>query len=288
MKELLIQFIVPLTFLAIWALTSILNRDGQPLPQRPPRPGDPKPDPSAEARRRREKARAEASRTWGPRDVPSSSEGSSIAPARPAAASGPAGRPPRPGGASPRPERPTASQPVPAGFDGAGVYVDRDEVVFLDPATGRQLMSAPVNGGPLPEGPKSSGPPRQRKAGRGRRAPADDAARASAEPETRRALSDQVGRAMEMRRNQPLEIQPLAPKLEGLTAPLSSEGLTAPLSKAISLRDEQPPRRESAPTPLFDAHAIQEMLAERPKLREIAVLSEILQPPVSLRRGRRL
>src|SRR5438045_4143210 len=33
----LIPFIVPLLFLAIWALTSILNRDAQPLPPRPGR-----------------------------------------------------------------------------------------------------------------------------------------------------------------------------------------------------------------------------------------------------------
>src|SRR5262249_37789374 len=39
--EILIQFIVPLTFLAIWALTSILNRDAQPLPPRPGRPVGP-------------------------------------------------------------------------------------------------------------------------------------------------------------------------------------------------------------------------------------------------------
>ena len=35
--DLLLQFIVPLTFLAIWALTSLLNRDAQPLPPRPGR-----------------------------------------------------------------------------------------------------------------------------------------------------------------------------------------------------------------------------------------------------------
>ena len=43
--EILIQFIVPLTFLAIWALTSLLNRDAQPLPPRPgraPAPGGPR------------------------------------------------------------------------------------------------------------------------------------------------------------------------------------------------------------------------------------------------------
>src|SRR5437763_5119447 len=44
--EILLQFIVPLTFLAIWALTSLLNRDSQPLPPRPhrgPGSGDPRP-----------------------------------------------------------------------------------------------------------------------------------------------------------------------------------------------------------------------------------------------------
>ena len=40
----LFQFIVPLTFLAIWALTSLFNREAQPLPPRggaaePPRTG---------------------------------------------------------------------------------------------------------------------------------------------------------------------------------------------------------------------------------------------------------
>ncbi len=44
--EILLQFIVPLTFLAIWALTSLLNREAQPLPPRPgrtPVPGGPRP-----------------------------------------------------------------------------------------------------------------------------------------------------------------------------------------------------------------------------------------------------
>src|SRR5262245_15503609 len=45
--EKFIQLIVPLVFLAIYALTSILNRDTQPLPPRsgrtPPGPGGPRP-----------------------------------------------------------------------------------------------------------------------------------------------------------------------------------------------------------------------------------------------------
>jgi hypothetical protein len=41
-----LHYIVPLTFLAIWALTSLFNREAQPLPPRtvrPPGPPDPKP-----------------------------------------------------------------------------------------------------------------------------------------------------------------------------------------------------------------------------------------------------
>lgn len=43
----LYPYIVPLTFLAIWALTSLFNREAQPLPPRPGRPlGPPGPMPS--------------------------------------------------------------------------------------------------------------------------------------------------------------------------------------------------------------------------------------------------
>jgi len=38
------QFLVPLTFLAIWALTSLFNRDAQPLPPRTARPPGPGPN----------------------------------------------------------------------------------------------------------------------------------------------------------------------------------------------------------------------------------------------------
>ena len=41
----LLHFIVPLTFLAIWALTTLLNRDSQPLPPRTGRAPGPRPVP---------------------------------------------------------------------------------------------------------------------------------------------------------------------------------------------------------------------------------------------------
>src|SRR5215218_4528389 len=62
------QFIVPLTFLAIWALTSLLNRDAQPLPPRnvrPPGPPGPRPGGTMPSLRPGER-RAEP----GPRDQP--------------------------------------------------------------------------------------------------------------------------------------------------------------------------------------------------------------------------
>ena len=43
--ENIFQFIVPLTFFAIWALTSLFNREAQPLPPRPGRPLGPNPRP---------------------------------------------------------------------------------------------------------------------------------------------------------------------------------------------------------------------------------------------------
>lgn len=278
MRELLIQFIVPLTFLAIWALTSILNRDGQPLPQRPQRPGGPRPDLAAEeARRRREKARAAAERSWeGVGEGPSSAVPPRSEPRRPSPPPVPVDDLATFSGGRPRPGRPAPPrQPVPAGFDGAGVYVKPDEVVFLDPATGRRLMSAPVDRGRSDESTKPSAPPRQRKSSR-RRASAGESDR-SAESETRRALSDHVGRSMDLKRNQSLELKPLAPKLEGLTSTLS---------QTVSLMDRQSLIPGPAPSPIFDAHAIQDMFTERAKLREIAVLSEVLRPPVSLRRAR--
>lgn len=278
MKELLIQFIVPLTFLAIWALTSILNRDGQPLPQRPRRVGDRPLDPAAEARRQREKARAERGGRppWGDDDDSPADARSRPETRRPGApAPGPAGGSPRPNGGRPRPARQTPPQSVPTGFDGAGVYVDRDEVVFLDPGTGRRLLSAPIESGPSAESRNPAAPARQRKANRGRRDQRDAGRQVPADFETRRALSDQVGQAMDLKRNQRLEIQPLAPKLEALSISLSTP---------VSLEGDQHP--SAASPPAIDARSIQEMFAETDRLREVAVLSEILQPPVSLRRRR--
>lgn len=66
----LIQFIVPLTFVAIWALTSLFNREAQPLPSRstgrPVPPDLPKPPARPMAPRGPEAPPREPPMRWGP------------------------------------------------------------------------------------------------------------------------------------------------------------------------------------------------------------------------------
>jgi hypothetical protein len=256
--EILFQFVVPLMFLAIWALTSLLNRDTQPLPQRPTRPG----------------ARP------GPGPGPTPGQG----PNRGAVAAG------ERGAAAGTAEREAARQAVSrtggerrpaATLNDANVYVVDDEVVFVDPVTNRRIMSAPLGdsttaarGAPKPPRPAQA-PSQPRKPGRGRRAQAA-APPPRTEPETRRALSDQVGRSMSLSRSRPLDLTPLSSKLTPLTAAASSAAPARDLGlELISLG------------PALVAREVKEMLGSPPKLRETILLAEVLQPPVALRRRRR-
>jgi hypothetical protein len=91
-------------------------------------------------------------------------------------------------------------------------------------------------------------------------------------------LTDQVTQALAQRRSKPLEISPLS-------APLSS--LTRPLSGAST-----PPQAEPAPIPALTSlpplggAAIQKLLTSPSRLREVFILTEILRPPVALRKGK--
>lgn len=252
--EILFQFVVPLMFLAIWALTSLLNRDTQPLPQRPVRPGA-RPAPAP-----------------GQVNVQGSNR-AAVPPGQGAVASGIPDR-----GAAPRPageRRPATS------LNDANVYVVDDEVVFVDPVTNRRMMSAPLGGstGAARGGAKpvrQSPPPSQpRKPGRGRRAP-NPAPPARPEPETRRALSDQVGRSMSLSRNRPLDLTPLSSKL----TPLSAATTSAAPARDLGLE-------RSSVGPALVAREVKDMLGSPLRLRETIVLAEVLQPPVALRRRRR-
>lgn len=257
--EILFQFIVPLTFLAIWALTSLLNRDAQPLPQRPPRPGV-RPGP-------------------GQGQGPAVAQATNLGNAPPAARTEPPVAPrtasgrdvaPRPAGAPAPADKRTAGR-----LDDASVYIIDDEVVFVDPVTNRRILSAPIRNAAADAargGPKSQRPVQGRKSGRGRRS--QSAVREiRPEPETRRALSDQVGRSMSLSRGRPLDLTPLSSKL----TPLSTATTSVAPARDLGLE-------RSSGRPALQAGEVKNILGSPLRLRETIVLSEVLQPPVSLRR----
>jgi hypothetical protein len=92
-----------------------------------------------------------------------------------------------------------------------------------------------------------------------------------------RALTSQVAQAMALKKNRPLEISPLEAPPSPLAMPLAH--LATP-----ALREQ--PKSWEMPRG-FDSAALRTMLASKDKLREIAILSEILQPPLALRRKHR-
>ncbi|WP_337176320.1 hypothetical protein [Paludisphaera sp.] len=252
--EALSQFIVPLVFLAIWALTSILNQEGQSLPKRPgARPG---PRPAPEPRPAGQVARAEAA----------SRREDFAAHAEEVASRAASGREPDSSG----PRRIGTARPPGRSTD-ADVYVIGDEMVFVDPATRRRIGSATVPGAGKPTG----GTPR-RKPSRARRAEQVDARPDRGDPDTRRALSEQVGQSMAHDRG---------PAMTALT-PLSS-GFTGLGAKSLRVSSTAAPMVAADAPPILSAADVRRKMLEPGRLLEMIVLTEILQPPVS-RRGRRM
>ena len=114
----------------------------------------------------------------------------------------------------------------------------------------------------------------QRRAGRSRTAVGGTPSQARSEPETHRALSDQVNQSLAKQRSKPLELTPLNSPLGSLFVPLSQSPAAAQVGNWQS----------NMVQPTLTGVEIRKMLASPAKLREIALLSEILQPPVTLRR----
>jgi hypothetical protein len=81
---------------------------------------------------------------------------------------------------------------------------------------------------------------------------------------------------MAQKRNRPLEITPLASPMAPIGSPL------APISAVTPT--EQPTVPDSPPA--FTSASLRVMLASSTKLREVAILTELLQPPLALRRRR--
>ena len=258
--EALSQFIVPLVFLAIWALTSLLNRDSQQLPQRPSRPGT-GPRPGGQGGGRRD-AFASA------RDDDSAPAVSGPPPRRTTVDSLDSRSMERDAAAQARPS--TSRQGSGRALD-ADVYVIDDEVVFVDPVTRRPIAStslAPA-GGAARSTPRAPAP---RKPARGRRNEPASARTRRADPETQRVLSEQVGLSLAQNRSQPLNLSPLTANLSNL----SNTSLRDPSIASIVTVSGGPPA--------LSAQDVRKMMADGARLREMAVLTELLQPPVSLRR----
>ncbi len=246
-----LQFIVLAGIMAIWALTSLLSREAQPLPPRPkrdPGPGGMRPPAPPYGRA----ATVEPGRYAGTADR----FGASM-PERP-----PSARWPESSG----PPRPAA----PGGLA-------HDGIVILDPDMRRSQPSA---GGPS-SAPSAMAPRNQRggqtRRGSRSRPPSNAIQTKPAEPGRQRALSSLVTQSMSQQKNRPLELTPLDSPLAPLGAPLTQLATSA-------LREQ--PRSWDVPA-AFDGAALRAMLASTNKLRQVALLNEILQPPLALRRPRR-
>lgn len=246
MIEALSQFIVPLIFLIVWAVTSLLNRDGQPLPQRPNRPGSVPGGPGA-GRRRDPLGTSQAED-----DAPAVGDGPP--PRRPGLVPLEARPQNRPFQAPARPTSPRSSRPSGATGD--------DEVVFIESIRRSSGGSAP--------------PPSPRKPARGRRTEQPPARPRRGEPETQRALSEQVGQSLARNRSQVSGLSPISANLSSL----SNASLRDASATAAKVTTNVAP-------PALSAADVRRMMADGARLREMAVLVELLQPPVS-RRPRRL
>jgi hypothetical protein len=255
--EILIQFIVPLTFLAIWALTSLLNRDSQPLPPRPGRP----PGPGSGGSRPQNfipgqtEARSTSATLSG--RVPSASARSESSTAWPNADVIAA-------------QRERSRQRPPQNL--------QDAIVFIENGTGARGTSR-IGPGSSSSAPASSGTrssrgaqPRRGTRGRAASSGAGAAPVVRAEPEPHRVLSE----SLSLQKTRPLEIAPLSAPIAGLTRTLS-QATAAPDVNRAHAGDGRP---------ALTAGDLRGLLASPGKLREMALLSELLQPPLALRHRR--
>jgi hypothetical protein len=243
----MLQFIVLLAIMAIWAVTSLLSREAQPLPPRPirrPGPEGLRPSPIT-------------------RTAPGNLPGQIGTAAR--ASGGMAVR--TPSGRWVEPQAAGSVRPAP----GRGIPSDEIVVIEPDPRGSRTLSNtSSLSAASAAARTQRGGQPRR--SSRGRTAAGTGPVR-PAEKEPARALSDQISQSMALKRNRPLEISPL-------DAPANPFG--TPLSHLATSTLREPPKSGDT-APAFDKSALRSMLASRNKLREVALLSEILQPPLALR-----
>jgi hypothetical protein len=235
----MLQFTVIMAILLIWALTSLLSREAQPLPPR-------------------------ARRAAGP-------EGLRAAP--PARMDRPTG-PARYLGAEIPPvasveRRPPARLEPPAAL-GRPVSADDGIIILESDSRSRNSAAGAASGSRLSRGNQA------RRSARGR---SQNTTPAKPTDVTRpRALTSLVTQSMAQKKARRLEITPLSSPLAPLSSPLHQiTGTATPL---------EPGKTQSAIPPIH-SDALRAMLAQPTRIREAFLISEILQPPVALRRSSR-
>jgi hypothetical protein len=250
----IIQFIVPLAFLAVWALTALLNRDAQPLPPRPMSGGS-----LDDLLRRGTAANRVGTSASGParylgagdRVLPPSDQ--------------------KPGArwsTSESIERPGAERRARA----------EEGVVILDSESRGTAAGSSISA-------TTSRPARAqstRRGGRGR-STASSASPKPADAGKPRALSGLVRRSLAEGKARPLEIAPLAAPLVPINVPLAQSVSTSVTASSVPLGGAQNQR-----TAAMTGADIRSRFASADNLREIAILSEILQPPLAVRGPRRV
>ncbi len=247
----MIQILISLAILALWALTSLLSRDSQPLPPRPARARGPDGQRPAPAFARNDQGPANSSRPAGDRAAGVLSD--SRLGTRPLDPTQAAGRAPR------------------------RVLPLSDDVRILD----SDLRLTRGNAGQPAA--SSSGVARAAS----QRTPAKPRGRSSTSPSPakpaeavrQRALTSQVNQSMALAMGRPFEGTQLEAPLAALSSSLTPLGNRS----AASEQDAE----ALPPGQAMDVAAVRAMLASPKRLREVAILSELLKPPLGLRpRGR--
>jgi hypothetical protein len=221
----LFQFIVPLTFLAIWALTSLFNREAPPLPQRmgrPQPPGGP-----GGAILRSEALNRDPSLRWVP---PATADRSVVR--------RPTGRP--------------------------------DDDILIIEESRRSATQSPANAAGTRPG---AGAGTRR--GSRSRPPAPPAPKRS-EPAASRPLGGALTSSDAM--------TPMARHLDLNPLNLPASPLLASDPKDLARTVSEPTRQATRPALVWDDYKL--LVSTPSKLREAILVSEILQPPLSVRRRR--
>jgi hypothetical protein len=242
--DILIQFLVPLAIMAMWALTSLLNREAQSLPTRGPvpNPGQGRTDLLA-------------------------GRGEPVTTAR--------FQPPAPSPERPAPQRwPEASppgRPAPLRVGTAG-----DGIMIIGPDN-RGSRGQPAAGSPSASAmnaKNSRGAP-PRRGSRTRPTPTVGAPKPK-DGDRQRALTSLVNQSLAQKKNRPLEIAPLSSPLSPIAVPLTQTSIGTAIEHPGSYQLDT----------ALTSGELRVMLSTSNKLREIALLNELLQPPVSMRAPR--